>query len=99
MNNKYYIIIGAVVFILITLFNVSERSKIEIVIEELTEIEESGDYCFDTKLDFDGLGFSSPTKYCYQLKNNCETSSHNIPCEWIDDDTNATDGSCVCYMW
>ena len=97
-ENKYPII-AIVVVLLVTVFNVYERNNIENLIEELTEIEASGNYCFDTKLDKNGFGLSSPTEYCFLLKQNCESSTHNIPCEWVDDDTNKTDGTCVCYMW
>ena len=52
--------------------------------------------CWLTNLDKEGIGFSFPTDYCVQLKIQCESSTHNIPCEWWND--SQSKGSCVCKM-
>lgn len=57
------------------------------------------DQCWLTNIDDKGVGFSFPTDYCLQLKIQCTTSSHNIPCEWWEDNTNKSMGSCVCEWW
>lgn len=40
--------------------------------------------CWIWILDSKGNGFGTTTDYCFQLKNNCESSFHNVPCYWVE---------------
>ncbi len=48
-------------------------------------------------LDDNGNGFNFPVRYCVQLKVQCTSSSHNVPCQWIDGEIN--ESRCVCEWW
>ena len=90
---NWFKIISVIVIIAITVFNVYERNKIE-------NMKDAKGNCWITNLDGDGVGFSFPTEYCLQLKTQCKSSVHNVPCSWYDEfENNESDGRCVCIWW
>jgi len=60
-------------------------------------IEEKEANCYITNLDNNGDGFSYPVvANCKALRNNCETSNHNLPCIWEDIEGKT---GCLCEFW
>ncbi len=93
-ENKFKIV-AVIVLLLITAFNIYEREQINKLSEELKEdIVLNEEECWIMNLDDKGNGFNFPVRYCVQLKTICESSMHNIPCVWYDDDINQS--RCVC---
>ena len=71
-----YLIIG---FLVVGFFKFEGLLRVN---EELIELE--GGNCYLENMDEDGNGFFFPTEYCPQLKIQCSSDIHKIPCEWIE---------------
>jgi len=65
---------------------------------DLPEVFAEDEQCWITNIDDEGLGFSFPTDYCLQLKNQCQSSTHNLPCQWHSSD-DLSIARCICEFW
>ena len=92
-NKKVVVVLGYIILILIlgiTLgFAISksfeEQQDCSLAIPILYENPViSNDSCWLWVTDNNGNGFGTETNYCMQLKNNCETPSHNLRCNWVE---------------
>lgn len=100
IKNRYIFYLGvlSVMLLYISLIH------FDTFLDKCSAIRTQNDTCWILVMDNEGNGFGTITDRCIQLKNNCESSNHNIPCKWFGEEgIQSTNGEnlkgCKCELY